>query len=144
MRVFRPDRGSTFVSWETRGFRPQEHVQKLYRTRMYTERRWGMVEIGPVRISRKVAVNDCNEPTSTYAASRTDVSIARDTVFAFQRPTSNHFTQIPFLVGGLFLREMRGVVNLRSHKSTFIHDLAHYITDGIRNLIHQCLYCPIV
>jgi hypothetical protein len=84
------------------------------------------------------------ETTWTDAASRTDVSIARDTVFAFQRAISEQFTQTPFLIIGLFLRGIRGVVNLRPHTSSFIHDLAHYITDGIRNLIHQCLYCPIV
>ena len=53
------------------------------------------------------------ETTRTDAASRTDVSIARDTVFAFQRAISEQFSHPPFLVRRLFLRETRGVVNLR-------------------------------
>jgi len=43
------------------------------------------------------AANGSFAPKLTDAASRTDVSIARDAVFAFQRATSNHFTQPPFL-----------------------------------------------
>ncbi len=45
---------------------------------------------------------------------------------------------------GLLRRKLEGCQTHTTRKSVFFDDLAHYITDGIRNLVQQCLYGSII